>query len=67
MQKIPDSLSDEDVLFVGDILSTGYYGAERGEVKAGDTVVVIGSGPVGMCAMISARLFGAETGRARPS
>jgi len=60
MQKIPKSLTDEDVLFVGDILSTGYYGAERGEVKAGDTVVVIGSGPVGMCAMISARLFGAE-------
>ena len=60
MERIPASLSDEDVLFVGDILSTGYYGAERGEVKAGDTVVVIGSGPVGMCAMISARLFGAE-------
>ncbi|EHQ89429.1 alcohol dehydrogenase [Desulfosporosinus youngiae] len=60
MHKIPDTLSDEDVLFVGDILSTGYYGAERGEIKAGDTVVVIGSGPVGMCAMISARLFGAE-------
>lgn len=60
MQRIPDTLSDEDVLFVGDILSTGYYGAERGEVKAGDTVVVIGSGPVGMCSMISARLFGAE-------
>lgn len=60
MQKIPAGLSDEDVLFVGDILSTGYYGAERGEVKAGDTVVVIGSGPVGMCAMISARLFGAQ-------
>ncbi len=59
MHKIPDSLSDEDVLFAGDILSTGYFGAQRGEIKNGDTVVVVGAGPVGMCAMIAARMLGA--------
>ncbi len=59
MQKIPNGLTDEDVLFVGDILSTGYFGAEQGEIKLGDTVVIIGTGPVGMCTAIGARLFGA--------
>lgn len=56
--KIPDNLSDRDALFVGDILHTGYYGAEIGNIKPGDTVVVYGAGPVGMCAMMTARLFG---------
>ena len=59
--KIPEGLKDEDVLFVGDILSTGYFGAERAEIKPGDTVVVFGSGPVGMCAMAAARLWGPAT------
>lgn len=55
---IPDGLTDEDVLFVGDILSTGYFGAENGNIEPGDTVAVFGSGPVGMCAMASARRWG---------
>lgn len=55
---IPEGMPEEKFLFVGDILSTGYFGAERGEIKPGDVVVVIGSGPVGLCAMTSARLFG---------
>lgn len=59
MHKIPGHLSDEDVLFVGDILSTGFYGAERGEVRLGDTVVIVGAGPVGMCAAIGAKILGA--------
>ncbi|MDR1159015.1 MAG: alcohol dehydrogenase catalytic domain-containing protein, partial [Syntrophomonadaceae bacterium] len=59
MHKIPSHLSDDDVLFVGDILSTGFFGAERGEIKLGDTVVIIGAGPVGVCAAIGARLLGA--------
>lgn len=58
MYKIPEGLTEEDVLFVGDILSTGYYGAERAMIQTGDVVVVVGAGPVGMCAMISAGLFG---------
>lgn len=56
---IGDKVDYLDVLFVGDILSTGYFGAKRGGIKPGDTVVVLGSGPVGICAMASARLFGA--------
>lgn len=55
---IPEGLEDEDVLFVGDILSTGYFGAEAAEIKPGDTVAVFGAGPVGMCAMATARLWG---------
>ncbi len=55
---IPEGLTDEDVLFVGDILSTGYMGAENAEIKPGETVLVSGCGPVGMCAMASARLWG---------
>lgn len=57
MYAIPDHVKDESVLLVGDILSTGYFGAERGEIKEGDVVVVVGSGPVGMCAMACARLY----------
>jgi alcohol dehydrogenase len=58
MHKIPAGLTDEDVLFVTDILSTGYYGAERGRIQPGDTVAVFAAGPVGMCAMTTARLWG---------
>ncbi|MDD5169253.1 MAG: alcohol dehydrogenase catalytic domain-containing protein, partial [Syntrophales bacterium] len=60
MHKIPDALSDDDVLFVGDILSTGLFGIDQGGVKEGDTVAVFGAGPVGICAMIAARLRGAS-------
>src|SRR5665647_2262385 len=58
MFKIPEGLTEEDVLFVGDILSTGYFGAEQACIEPGDTVAVMGSGPVGMCAMATARLWG---------
>ncbi len=55
---IPEGLTEEDVLFVGDILSTGYMGSENASIEPGDTVAVMGSGPVGMCAMATARLWG---------
>jgi len=55
---IPDGLTEEDVLFVGDILSTGYFGAENAKIEPGDTVAVMGAGPVGMCAMHTAKLWG---------
>ena len=58
MYLIPDSMTDEDVLFVGDILSTGYFASENGNIQPGDIVAVFGSGPVGMCAMATARLWG---------
>ena len=47
LTKIPDSLSDEDVIFAGDILSTGFSGVLNTYVGLGDTVAVFGSGPVG--------------------
>ena len=59
LSPIPSSLSDEDALFVGDILSSGYFGAELCEIRPGDAVLVLGAGPVGLCAAQCARLFGA--------
>lgn len=56
---IPDELTDEQVIFAGDILSTGYMGAKHGEIQPGDAVAVFGAGPVGLCAVVSAKLFGA--------
>lgn len=58
MFTIPDGLTEENVLFVGDILSTGYYGSEHAFIQPGDTVAVMGAGPVGMCAMTTAKLWG---------
>jgi threonine dehydrogenase-like Zn-dependent dehydrogenase len=58
---IPDHLSDEQVLMCPDIMSTGFSGAERGDVKIGDTVVVFALGPIGLCAVAGARLKGATT------
>ena len=56
---IPDGLSDEDALFVGDILASGYWGAELCRFQPGDTAVVLGLGPVGLCAAQCASLLGA--------
>jgi len=58
--KIPDSLQDEDVIFAGDILSTGLSGLLRTHVGLGDTVAIFGAGPVGLCAAACAPLFGAS-------
>ncbi|HVX40686.1 MAG TPA: zinc-dependent alcohol dehydrogenase [Gemmatimonadaceae bacterium] len=58
--KVPDDLSDEQVLFLTDILPTGYMGAENANIRAGDTVAVWGCGPVGQFAIASAYLLGAE-------
>jgi alcohol dehydrogenase len=56
--KIPDSLTDEQVLFLTDILATGYeVGVLKGQVKPGDTVVIVGAGPVGLSATLTAQLF----------
>ena len=54
---IPDHVKDEQALFNGDILSTGYWAAKIGEVKPADTVAVIGAGPTGLCTMLCARLY----------
>lgn len=54
--RIPDSVSDEDALFLGDILATGWWGARLAEIEEGSSVAVIGAGPVGLTAMMCARL-----------
>jgi threonine dehydrogenase-like Zn-dependent dehydrogenase len=58
--KVPDHLSDDQVLFLSDIFPTGYMGAEMCDIKPGDTIAVWGCGPVGQFAMKSAFLLGAE-------
>ena len=50
--KLPDNVSDKEALFVGDILSSGYFGAEMCEIKEGDIIAVIGCGPVGFNPLI---------------
>jgi threonine dehydrogenase-like Zn-dependent dehydrogenase len=60
LAKIPDGLSDEEVLLCPDIMSTGFSAAERGGVRVGDTVVVFAQGPIGLCATAGARLCGAS-------
>lgn len=57
---IPDALGDDEVLFLTDIFPTGWSAVEWGEVKGGETVVIFGSGPVGLMAQKSAWLHGAE-------
>ncbi|MDP9269823.1 MAG: alcohol dehydrogenase catalytic domain-containing protein [Chloroflexota bacterium] len=56
---IPDSLTDEQVVLLADIASTGFSGAESGEVRIGDAVVVFAQGPIGLCATAGAKLMGA--------
>jgi threonine dehydrogenase-like Zn-dependent dehydrogenase len=58
--KVPPELGDEQVLFLSDILPTGYMGAEMCNIQDGDTVAVWGAGAVGQFAIASARLLGAE-------
>ena len=56
---IPDGLSDEEVVLVTDIFSTGLSGAESGNVRVGDSVAVFAQGPIGLCATLGAKLRGA--------
>ena len=59
LAKIPDELTDEQVVLLADIASTGFSGAESGQIKIGDSVVVFAQGPIGLCATAGARLMGA--------
>jgi len=58
---VPDGITDEEVLMCPDIMSTGFAGAESGNVRIGDTVVVFAQGPIGLCATLGARLMGAAS------
>ncbi len=59
LAKIPDELSDEQVVLLADIASTGFSGAESGNIRIGDSVVVFAQGPIGLCATAGAKLMGA--------
>lgn len=52
LNKIPTSVTDEQALFVGDILATGFWAARISEVQADDTVLIIGAGPTGVCTLL---------------
>lgn len=60
LTKVPDELTDEDVLLMTDIGSTGIAAAEKANIQVGDVVVVFACGPVGLCAIAGARLKGAS-------
>lgn len=56
LNRIPDSVTDEQALFVGDILATGYWAARISDIKSDDTVLIIGAGPTGICTLLCVML-----------
>lgn len=56
LNRIPDGVSDEQALFVGDVLATGFWAARISEITEEDTVLIIGAGPTGVCTLICAML-----------
>ena len=56
LNKIPDSVSDRQALFVGDVLATGFWAARISEIKEDDTVLIIGGGPTGICTLLCVML-----------
>jgi 2-desacetyl-2-hydroxyethyl bacteriochlorophyllide A dehydrogenase len=59
LRRVPEGISDEVALFAGDVMGTGYHSIADGEVRAGDSVAVLGLGPVGLCAVQAAIAAGA--------
>jgi len=59
MEPVPEGLTDEQVLMCPDIMSTGFSGAESGNIRIGDTVAIFAQGPIGLCATAGAKLKGA--------
>src|SRR5436190_3936567 len=58
VHKVPEELSDEQVLFLADILPTAYeVGVLNGKVDAGDTIAIVGAGPIGLAAVMTAKLY----------
>ena len=56
LNRIPDSVSDEQALFVGDVLATGFWATRISEITEEDTVLIIGAGPTGICALLCVML-----------
>jgi 2-desacetyl-2-hydroxyethyl bacteriochlorophyllide A dehydrogenase len=60
LRKVPDAVSNDVALFAGDVMGTGYHAVLEGDVKPGDSVAVLGLGPVGLCAVQAALAAGAS-------
>ncbi len=56
LNKIPDSVSDDQALFVGDVLATGFWATRISDIKEEDTVLIIGAGPTGICTLLCVML-----------
>lgn len=56
LNRIPDSVSDEQALFVGDVLATGFWAARISDISEEDTVLIIGAGPTGICTLLCVML-----------
>lgn len=61
LTKIPEGVTDEQALFVGDILATGFWAVKIADIKPNDTVLIIGAGPTGICTMLCAFLKNPKT------
>ena len=59
LRRVPDGMSDEVALFAGDVMGTGYHAVAHAGMRSGDTVAVLGLGPVGLCAVQAAHAAGA--------
>ena len=59
LRRVPEGLSDEAALFAGDAMATGYHAVVEAGLEAGDVCAVVGLGPVGLCAVMAARVAGA--------
>jgi 2-desacetyl-2-hydroxyethyl bacteriochlorophyllide A dehydrogenase len=59
LRRVPAGMTDEVALFAGDVMGTAFHAVDDGQVRPGDTVAIIGMGPVGLCAVQVARAFGA--------
>ncbi|HUY28105.1 MAG TPA: alcohol dehydrogenase catalytic domain-containing protein [Candidatus Binataceae bacterium] len=55
---LPEGVDDDAAVFLADILPTAFFGALNGDIRPGDTVAIFGCGPVGLCAILAAHLFG---------
>ena len=61
LRKVPDSVADDVALFAGDVMGTAYHAIDEGGVRPGDSVAVLGLGPVGLCAVQVAVAAGAQS------
>lgn len=57
LNRIPDGVTDRQALFVGDVLATGYWAARIAEIRPGDTVLILGAGPTGLCTLQCVQLL----------